>query len=292
MGSVPQRQEAFTWVHFFDPHAHYEPPAPLDRLYASTYPGPFTVPGFQRSFPRLRNTRAGFTPRDLDFFLALYDGEIVHTDCALAELARGLDRLERLDRVLWILTSDHGEGFDHDLYFEHADRLYQSQLSVPLIWRGPGVQRASGPVAGRAALLDVKPTLRSLMGWRCDTVEHGIDLGDALRGLGTLDPARVLVAECEGRGFPMSVGPLSSLVEGRWKLIYRWEDQTIQLFDLEEDPGEEHDRATEFPAVAENLRHRLLAWVAETDRHAGEGAQEQQMDQETLEALRGLGYIQ
>ena len=47
---------------------------------------------------------------------------------------------------------------------------------------------------------------------------------------------------------------------GDYKLIEYYENDTVQLFDLKTDPGEQHDLARSEPAKAQELRGRLHAW--------------------------------
>ena len=54
--------------------------------------------------------------------------------------------------------------------------------------------------------------------------------------------------------------------EGKWKLIakrFDRPDETVELYDLQTDPGEQTDRAAAHPEVVKRLRARLVAWADE-----------------------------
>ena len=64
------------------------------------------------------------------------------------------------------------------------------------------------------------------------------------------------------RGFPST-----SLRRGDWKLVEFLEDNTVGLYNLKDDPGEQHNRAQpaeSMPELAAGLRTQLDAWQAET----------------------------
>ena len=93
----------FLWVHLFDPHSPYKPPAPLGKHYAESY-----------------------------------GGEVAYVDDVLEQLFSSLG-----DNVLTVFTSDHGEGLGEHGEDNHALFIYDSTLRVPLIFQGPGVPKGA-----------------------------------------------------------------------------------------------------------------------------------------------------
>ena len=55
---------------------------------------------------------------------------------------------------------------------------------------------------------------------------------------------------------------LLGLRDGRWKFIHELESGRSQLYDLERDPGEQHDLADDDPVRVEAYREHLLRWAA------------------------------
>jgi arylsulfatase A-like enzyme len=50
---------------------------------------------------------------------------------------------------------------------------------------------------------------------------------------------------------------------GDYKLLEYFENNTVQLFNLKDDPGEQNDLAQAQPKKAADLRERLQAWRQE-----------------------------
>lgn len=114
------RAPFFLWVHFYDPHAPYDPP------------GAFSGKG--------------------------YAGEIAYTDSQVGRLVGALRTRGLLDSTLVVVTADHGEGLGDHGEDEHGVLVYEETLLVPLIVRGPGI--AAGRVEREpVSLVDVAPFL-------------------------------------------------------------------------------------------------------------------------------------
>ncbi len=110
----------FLWVHFYDPHAPYDPP------------GPFAGKG--------------------------YRGEIAYADAQVGRIVDRLRSRGFLDSTLVVATADHGEGLGDHGEDEHGVLVYEETLRVPLIVRGPGIP--AGRVEREpVSLVDVAPFL-------------------------------------------------------------------------------------------------------------------------------------
>src|SRR5262249_21672994 len=120
----------FVWVHLYDPHAPYEPPAP-----------------FKARFPR-----------------SPYDGEVAFADAQVGRLLDWLDHAGHRKDTLVVVTSDHGEGLGDHGEDEHMLFVYDSTLRVPLILSRPGVLPAGARVAGQFRSVDLVATLLELIG--------------------------------------------------------------------------------------------------------------------------------
>ena len=156
----------FLWVHFFDPHSPYDPPAAH---------------------------RAPFPPRGeapLDASVAAYDGEIHFADAQVGELLDALGQAGALDRTLTLVTADHGEGLMQHGHMEHGLHIYEESVRVPLVVHWPqrlGARVVEGPVQ----LADVAPTVAALAGLPWPAREgQGRSLAAVLRGEERPDPAR------------------------------------------------------------------------------------------------------
>ena len=121
----------FAWVHLFDPHAPYEPPAPYAARFAQSP----------------------------------YDGEVAYADAQLGRLlALARPRGPAAAARWWSSTSDHGEGLGEHGEDEHMFFVYDSTLRVPLVLllAGPPPRGRAG--AGQFRSIDLMPTLLDLAG--------------------------------------------------------------------------------------------------------------------------------
>jgi arylsulfatase len=261
----------FLWVHYVDPHWLYAPPPPWDRAFG---------PGFDGLLSLYDDLGAGrvtqgqvifgdvVDPEQDSRFLALYDGEIAYTDAAIGAL---LDRLAAIDGpVLTILTADHGEGLgEHGYRYGHGEYLYEDGLRIPLIVRYPGVVAAGVRERGAALNIDVAPTILALAGVPgLQGVEGRARLTLSSDGVAKASPGRQItwaesdyqLIHAENRRYyiPGPRGRWNAASDGRYKLIHipRPGGELLELYDLEADPGETVNRASD-PALAE-VRSRLM----------------------------------
>lgn len=136
----------FTWVHFYDPHDPYDPPAP----YA---------------------TRFKANP---------YDGEIAFADLALGQIITRLKRTGRYANTVILVMADHGEGLGEHGENTHGIFLYDSTLRVPLVLK-PAGHAAPVIVGDQVSAVDVLPTLCELVGVKAPSSD-GRSLVPLLRG--------------------------------------------------------------------------------------------------------------
>ena len=88
-------------------------------------------------------------------------------------------------------------------------------------------------------------------------------------------------------------GDLNVVVcKDQWKGIWNVEPATVELYDLREDPGEQHDLAAAQPDLATAIRETATAWLEECRARAGAVVPEQgELTPEQLERLRTIGYV-
>jgi arylsulfatase A-like enzyme len=139
------RDPFFVWIHLYDPHAPYTPPAP----YAERF----------RDRP--------------------YDGEIAFADAQVGRVLEALRTARRDANTLVVVLSDHGEGLGEHGEATHGMLVYDSTLHVPWIMAGPGVP-AGRVVADEVGTVDVLPTLLGLVHASPPSGLPGRDLRPAL----------------------------------------------------------------------------------------------------------------
>ncbi|MAG69997.1 MAG: hypothetical protein CL471_06860 [Acidobacteria bacterium] len=265
----------FLVLHLFDPHMQYDPPAATRGRFSSALPDT----ELPRVTERIRAALGRGDVFDRDYLVALYDEEVLFVDQQLGRLFEWLASTDRANDMVVMLTSDHGEElFDHG-GFEHGHTAYNELLRVPLVVRGPGVEagRHAVPVSG----LDLFPTLLEALGHAAADDLPGRSLWPALAGGGLID--RPLFAERTLYG-----AERQAVVSWPYKMTRRSDTDEVQLFDLSADAGERHDLASARPEDVERLHDVLQTALAAA---SGGTAAEVDLDDETLEALRSLGYV-
>jgi arylsulfatase len=201
---------------------------------------------------RLRRAQAG------------YFGLIEHMDNQIASLIREFKaRSENAGRA-WIVvfTSDHGEMLGDHGYFRKCEP-YEGSANIPFIVSGsPSLGFKSGlRIKQPVCLEDIMPTLLRLAGANLPTHVDGVSLIPTLRG----DQQRIRDwLHFEHAPCYSEAQAYHALTDGRLKYIWRPADGREQLFDLNEDPQEEHDlsKDTSYQAALEQWRVCLIQRLA------------------------------
>ncbi|MDP0496564.1 MAG: sulfatase-like hydrolase/transferase [Verrucomicrobiota bacterium JB024] len=261
----------FVWLALTSPHDPRTPPEPYNRAYA---PSEIPLPGnflpehpFDNGELDIRDEKLAprpRTPERMQRELADYYGMISHQDACLGRVLKSLVQAGEDDNTIVVYVSDHGLAMgSHGLLGKQ--NLYEHSVRVPLIMRGPGVPRGKS-CSQELYSLDLFATLGELAGVETPHGLESLSFVPAMNGCPqvTRDVFFCAYAQCQRSAF-----------DGRWKLIqYRVKDEErVQLFDLEADPDECRDLASETAstAVIGRLSRRLNAWrEANGDRFSGE----------------------
>ena len=210
------------------------------------------------------------SPRQLQILRALYDSDVTYLDGRVGELVEHIRELGILDNTLLIITSDHGELIGEHHLIGHLFSLYNEALHVPLIVRYPARLSPGTRVSPVVELLDIYPTILDAAG----VDPHA---RPQLQGHSLLRPAeapkpRYAVSEY---GYPVHLvhdgievrrsfdtarflRRLKSIQSSQLKYIWA-SDGRHELFDLHEDPDEQHNLIHEHPDKAAALHARLEA---------------------------------
>lgn len=287
----------FAFVHLSPPHYPYAPPPPWAGRLSGWYRGDFTFDaGSLDAFAHGESTAIP-TSDDVRYVHDLYLENVAYADALVGRVLDTLRRAGRYDNALVGVLSDHGEAFFEHGTFLHTWPLYQELLHVPLVLKWPaGRGPAPGVVEPPVSLIDLFPTLvDGLAPEGAPQRFQGISLLALARGA-TGAGATPVYAATSGRNTPeVPERPLQALVEGRFKIIHDPLHRDLELYDLAEDPGETHDLSPERPVLAQLLLQRLLLQrQANEELLEAAGAEEriEDLDPETVERLRALGYIQ
>jgi arylsulfatase A-like enzyme len=284
----------FGFVHYMQPHLPYDPP---EALVTRFHPGLPDMDPEQTGV--IVGTHSEGDPRlpaeTVAWLEALYDAELLSLDEQLGLLFDALAESGEADNTLLVLTSDHGEEFLEHGQLSHR-QLYGEVLEVPLVMRWPDGLPAGTRVDRPVELAGLFPTLMDLLELPIPPQVSGRSFANELRPGSERDPqdrgARhkalahmdVVFAEASGPRWAVS----ATLPTGRFKLIHSRHGR-IELYQLDEDPGEENEVAWAFPREV-----GLLAELAASMGSPGD-AQERSLralDDEARAWLIELGYVE
>ena len=201
---------------------------------------------------------------------AVYAGMVEAMDAAVSKVLQTLDTLGLATNTLVIFTSDNGglstsEGSPTSNEPLRAGKgwLYEGGIREPLIIRWPGVVPAGAVRATPVSSPDFYPTLLEAACLPPPPEQHrdGKSFLAALK-TGKTGGGRTLFWHYSHYG-NQGGAPGAAMLDGDWKLIEWFEDARLELFNLEDDPGERHDLSDEQPERVRALRGKLLAWQME-----------------------------
>jgi len=268
------------FVHLWDVHYDYIPPAPYDAMFDPDYQGSLDVRNFERN-PAIS---PDMDPRDLEHLRARYDGEIRWLDSQLARLFDALRAREPEERILVALVADHGDEFFEHGSKGHMKALYEESVRVPWIVRYPGVVPAGEVIEGVAGLDDVAPTLLGLAGLPPLPEATGQDLSAAL-----------IEGEAVNGTELLTLGGQVALRGPGWKVHLEQSTGYAVYYDLAADPGEQAPQPARraAPEKLEALADRLREATGHAARLDWSDEKEAvELDERTRQRLRSLGYTE
>ncbi len=244
----------FTWLHFYDPHAPYNPPQEFGAKFDHDPQG-------------------------------AYDGEIAFVDFTIGRVIKNLEDRGLLDQTLIVICGDHGEAFGEHHEFKHGIFCYQETLKVPLIFCSPKLFGQARVVRTRVNLVDILPTICELYGLEIPSGVQGRSLTGLIRGKTEKDERSFYVESLFGKE-EMNWAPLTGLISGRYKYISL---PIPELYDLENDPGEKNNLLPKDSDIAKTMDRELAKMV--TDLSSAGGGSKRELTKEDRERLRALGYV-
>jgi arylsulfatase A-like enzyme len=302
-------QNFVLYLHTVDPHGPYAPKPPFDDWYLAEQGRGLAV----ESDPR--HELEGMTKPTAEERRARYAGEIRRNDSFIPAFLDKLRELELFEDTLVIFLADHGEYMGEHEIWEHRPPGLMPVIHVPLMMIYPRRFPKSRRVAENVQLIDVVPTILEMAGIdRSGLLLQGDSLVDLIEGR---NPDywrdRLVISEEPTAMIKENPCPCASLIFRNWHLnastwtwpggpLVKWfpTPQAIaklRVFDFHDDPREEglflsflpdlHLRWLHYQAVDDlanidgSIHARLTA-----DDDAGK-----RLDPETLEHLRGLGYV-
>ena len=252
------------FLNYYDPHTPYGAPGEWGAAFLPAGTDLAELDGREQSVEEM---------------IALYDGEIRYMDFHIGRLLEHLRGRGLYENSWIVVTADHGELLGEHGLQGHGRFLFQPELQIPLIVKRPGTDPRRGRSEEPVQQLDVLPLI-------CEGL--GLPLPPGIQGQAPGSITHPIVAET----YPLEAltphGHWRALIEGTTKFAWNSNGRHL-LFDLAEDPGEERNLVAEDPQRARRLNARLHEYLDGLPGPAP--ATEGELDRETREALKSLGYV-
>jgi len=287
---LEQRREGpyLLWVHLWDPHHPLVAPEPFTHFEGdvSQRDAELARRGVPDQEWRLRTGDSLSSGGLVD----AYDAEIRYMDAEIGRLLTALRADPSWDRTAVVVMGDHGEGVGQHEVLEHGS-LWWEQVHVPLIMRVPGLQPQR--VDRLLGLADVLPTLVARLG------QPDLAPGAAASGRDVLAPgAPSLPLLVSAPGHVLDSAPhVCSLVTEKSQLMLPAPGNAAAaplLFDLVQDPHQQHDLAAAQPETVAKLSALVsepCAALLRSAEQVGSASEQTEAMKRLSEELRALGYV-
>jgi len=206
-----------------------------------------------------------------------YAGLLEELDRSVGTIVAALEKAGIAGRTLVVLVSDNG-GLETDQggnrytsnlpLRSEKGTLYEGGIRVPAIMSWPGTIPPGTVCEEPAVTTDLYATFLDLAGEATVLERGGADAvsKSPLDGVSLLpllrDPAATLPRGALFWHLPHyhHSTPASAVRQGRWKLIEFFENDAVELYDLDADPGESDNHAAAEAGKAAELKTSLAAW--------------------------------
>lgn len=253
----------FMFLHGYDVHGQHVPEGGFDYRYVDfNYTGPFNGSAEQQAALReggLENGYVNITEEDVLFWRAIYDEKINRVDSEFARFIEGLEELGLTDNTILILTSDHGTEFYEHGRFDHGFSIYDELIHVPFIIIYP--ENPGGiEITSQVRTLDVMPTVLDMLDVpiteNLTKQMEGVSLTPLMKGE-SLELEAFIETDYRHYTYKRAIRTPDG-----WKFILTLESGDKELYNLNEDQGEQNNIIDEEPVMAYELEQKLLKHIS------------------------------
>ena len=201
-----------------------------------------------------------------------YAAMVSSMDSSVGRLLKRLEQHGIANNTLVIFTSDNGgltqrygkhDGFTDNFPLRRGKgSAYEGGVRVPTIMRWPGVTSPGTQCDTPISTIDYYPTLLEVTQSNGSQIHNknidGLSLVPLLR-----NPATSLNRSLFWHYPHYHAGgdsPYGAIRSGPWRLIEFFEDDALELYRLDQDPGEQNNMVETNPATAKELLQKLRSW--------------------------------
>jgi arylsulfatase A-like enzyme/Flp pilus assembly protein TadD len=215
----------FCWIHFYDPHIPYDPPAPYS----------------------------------IDFADSPYDGEVAYMDHYIGQVMESLREKSLFQNTLVILAGDHGEAFGEKVEVGHGVFLYEGTLRVPMILLAEDHLPKGTVIKPRVRLIDIVPSVLDMLEIPAPAEVQGQSLLPCIGGQKKDDLSTYIETYFPRENYGWS--ELVGLLDGDWKYIRA---PKPELYNLKTDPEETVNAYDREGQRAQEMESRLEKTIADS----------------------------
>ena len=197
----------------------------------------------------------------------IYAAMIEQIDNSVQRVTAKLEELDLEENTIIIFTSDNGglrkiyTGVGETVSSnaplrDEKGSLYEGGIRVPLIVKWPAKIAANSQSAEPATTTDILPTLADI----AKTSTDEVDGASLLPVLTQTSPQLERDAIYFHYPHYHHARPAGVIRQGKWKLLENFDDQSLELYNLEEDLGETENLAEQMPELASRLQKKLSEW--------------------------------
>ena len=186
-----------------------------------------------------------------------------------------------------VMMSDHGESLGAHGESMHGIFLYDETIHVPLLFKLPGALLAGKRVTTRVRLVDVAPTLLSMLSLPLPPTFQGQSLLPEMKSSPKAPGDLPAYAETEYPHRAFGWAGIRAMRTGKYLYIRA---PKRELYDQTLDKTAEHNLAASSPAVTDTLGGQLDKFYDDTTSFHGK-PQQATPNAEQSENLAALGYV-
>lgn len=282
--SSGNEEPLFLWSHYLDPHYPLYPP---DEYIHST------ENISREELITFRNENSDNFDvltdiKNIDYFVPLYSAEVRYCDEQVKMIVQKLKELNMWDDTVFIISADHGESLGEHEHIGHGSLPYEQITHIPLIVHLPDKFSRQMRVNTPVTLLDIFPSLMEILG--ISMVEN-LDGRSFLSFLDNPEDDRFVFSqsiENSGKGKEFAY----TCRDRNFAVVKDIDNDRKWFFNLLDDRVEKNPLPVD--DIPDEMIKAIEIWRAYLEyrkKEMGETTTEIDIDEETKEEIRGLGYV-